>query len=205
MEILEKYWRDRIAYPYEHGNSFGAGENLGGTAVDVVSFAVGGAGIVKGVAKAIEAGNTLSAIRAAGRAAPEAELAAEYIRLPSQLPAGFDPATPIGQFAVPPDLIPGTAPFGIYAHQHIADLLQAAAPDVKFEFRVNPGQTGIDITVPSQSAADIGFEFGEIKPLSVSGLRRFNTQMRSWNPPGPVTAITYDASGRIYLDFPGVR
>ena len=104
---LEKYWRDRIAYPYEHGNSFGAGENLGGTAVDVVSFAVGGAGIVKGVAKAIEAGNTLSAIRAAGRAAPEAELAAEYIRLPSQLPAGFDPATPIGQFAVPPDLIPG--------------------------------------------------------------------------------------------------
>ncbi len=59
--------------------------------------------------------------------------------------------------------------------------------------------------VSPNSVSDIGFQFGEIKPLSPYGVRSFNTQVTKWNLPGPVQAITYDKAGNIYLGFPKVK
>jgi hypothetical protein len=47
----------------------------------------------------------------------------------------------------------------------------------------------------------VGFQFGEIKPLSASGQRSFNRQVGNWNLPGAVQAITYDGLGNVYLGF----
>jgi hypothetical protein len=95
--------------------------------------------------------------------------------------------------------------FGQAAHEQIAELLQNAAPNVNFRMAIDPGKTGVDIAVPSANASSVGFAYGEIKPLSSSGLRTFNQQVNNWNLPIPVQGIAYDASGNIYLGFPGIK
>jgi len=156
------------------------------------------------------AGIDLSAT-AAEAAAPDyassvgAAEGAPYIKLPSQLPAGFDTSAPIGRFAVPADAVPGTTTFGDYAHQQIGDLIQGAAPNADLTLNTAPGMKGVDLIVGPGDVSRIGFQFGEIKPLSPYGIRSYNSQVLKWNLPGPVQAITYDSSGNIYLGFPKVK
>jgi len=106
----------------------------------------------------------------------------------------------IGSFPVPESLTFGTTLFGNYAHQEIADLLPDLYPGVPFELRVLPGQRGIDVTVPDKFVSQVGFVFGEIKPLTPSGEAAFNRQLEQWGV-GPVQAITYDAAGNVYYGF----
>jgi hypothetical protein len=48
-----------------------------------------------------------------------------------------------------------------------------AAPDSRMcDFYVQPGQRGVDIGVPAAAAEDVRFNYGEIKPLSPSGLQK---------------------------------
>jgi hypothetical protein len=67
--------------------------------------------------------------------------------------------------------------------------------------RVLPGQTGVDVTVGQKYVDQVGFQYAEIKPLSACGEARFNQQVLNWNYPEPVQAITYDASGNVFLGF----
>ena len=58
--------------------------------------------------------------------------------------------------------------------------------------------------MPGRFVDDVGFEYGEIKPLSRSGRSRFNNQVLNiWNLEGRVQPITYDRDGNIYYGFPG--
>ncbi len=108
----------------------------------------------------------------------------------------------IGSFRVPEALQFGTTLFGGYAHSATAGLLQELYPDVDFEFRVLPGQRGVDVTVPQEFANDVGYQFGEIKPLTPSGEATFMRQLQRWGlDPEKVQPITYDANGNVYYGF----
>ncbi|MBV8189636.1 MAG: hypothetical protein JO339_20505, partial [Alphaproteobacteria bacterium] len=63
----------------------------------------------------------------------------------------------IGAFAVPTGLRFGTTTFGNYAHRAAAEILQELHPNVPFEFRVLPGQRGVDVTVPAEFAGEVGY------------------------------------------------
>jgi len=108
----------------------------------------------------------------------------------------------IGSFSVPQGLNFGTTTFGNYAHLAIADLLQSQYPDADFAFSVRPGQIGVDVEVLGQSSINqVGFQYGEIKPLTSSGEASFNRQVQNWALPAPVQAITYDSQGNVYRGF----
>jgi len=94
----------------------------------------------------------------------------------------------------------GTTLFGNYAHEQIANLLKRLYPEVDFYFRVLPYQRGIDVKVLNDPAAEVGYQFAEIKPLTRSGESTFNQQLQRWGV-GPVQAITYDAAGNVYYGF----
>ncbi len=106
----------------------------------------------------------------------------------------------IGSFTPPDNLTYGTTLFGNYAHAKIADLLRSLYPDVQFRFDVLPGQRGIDVTVLRDPLGRVGFQFGEIKPLTASGESAFNRQLQQWGV-GSVQSITYDAAGNVYYGF----
>lgn len=107
----------------------------------------------------------------------------------------------IGWFSVPESLTFGTTAFGNYAHQETANLLQELYPNATFELRVLPGQRGIDVTVLYDPGNRVGYQFAEIKPLTLSGEAAFNRQLQRWGV-GPIQSITYDAAGRVYYGFP---
>jgi hypothetical protein len=108
----------------------------------------------------------------------------------------------LGSFSVPEGLKFGTTVFGNYAHLAVTDLLQAQYPDANFAFSVRPGQIGVDVEVLGQSSINaVGFQYGEIKPLTPSGEASFNRQVQNWSLSAPVQAITYDAKGRVYMGF----
>lgn len=123
------------------------------------------------------------------------------VSIPEQL-AGKGVLQLIGSFEVPEGLTFGTTTFGNYAHVETANLLQSLYPEVNFAFRVLPGQTGVDVEVLGQESIDaVGFQYGEIKPLTASGEVRFNQQILRWDLPAPVQPITYDAAGNVFLGF----
>ena len=75
-------------------------------------------------------------------------------------------------------------------------------PRVQFVLRVAPGQQGIDVSVPKDDIARLGFAHAEIKPLSESGERKMRQQVWKWGyKPSTVRAITYDANGNVYFGF----
>lgn len=108
----------------------------------------------------------------------------------------------LGSFEPPAGLTFGTAPFGNEAHIQTANLLQNLFPDVAFDFKVLPGQRGVDVTVLDvDDVADVGFRLGEIKPDTASGMAKFARQVAKWGYNEPVQAITYDANGNVFLGF----
>lgn len=142
---------------------------------------------------------TPAAIMLAGVAAPLAlELGGSGLAL-----GGAEAAGPelIGSFDVPAGLRFGTTTFGNYAHEAVANVLRGLYPEANFVMRVLPGQTGVDVEVASESVADVGFKYGEIKPLTASGEAALLRQVARWALSTPVQAITYDAVGNIFLGF----
>ncbi len=61
-----------------------------------------------------------------------------------------------------------------------------------------PGQQGIDVTILDDFVSIVGYQYGEIKPLTPSGEAAFNRQLERWGI-GPVQPITYDAAGKRIL------
>lgn len=118
----------------------------------------------------------------------------------STSPSGQPLPPKISSFPVPEDLTYGTTLFGSYAHQEIADLLDEMYPDIKFIFRVRPGQRGVDVEVPNDFIPSVGHKFLEIKPLSPSGERSFYEQLERWGL-GPIQPLTYDSAGNLYYGF----
>ena len=106
----------------------------------------------------------------------------------------------IGSFVPPDNLTYGTTLFGNYAHEKIANLLARLYPEVTFKFNVLPGEQGIDVAVLRDPLGEVGYKFGEIKPLTASGESSFNRQLERWGV-GPVQSITYDAAGNVYYGF----
>ncbi|MCL5290246.1 MAG: hypothetical protein M1489_04325 [Firmicutes bacterium] len=105
----------------------------------------------------------------------------------------------IGKVEVPEGLDPGTCPFGNAMHQKIADWLEAKYIESEFQLNVKPGQKGIDVQV-LENQNNLDFNYAEIKPMNVSGLTKFSSQMNKWNLPISQTVVfSYDYNGNIYL------
>jgi hypothetical protein len=94
----------------------------------------------------------------------------------------------------------GTTDFG-NEHELIADWFEQQNPGVDFEFRIRPGQTGIDITVPKAQWRQVGFRYADIKPRTISGFNSFNEQVGNWGYRASIRAISYDANGNFYHGF----
>lgn len=78
----------------------------------------------------------------------------------------------IGSYTPSANLTFGTTLFGDEAHAVIASRLRTMNSGVAFDMRIGAGQRGIDVTVIGQSnIGKLGFEFAEIKPLTLSGER----------------------------------
>jgi hypothetical protein len=81
-------------------------------------------------------------------------------------------------------------------------MLQKLYKDAGLILRVEPGQRGIDVSVPAEHIAKLGFAHAEIKPLSESGEKKLRQQIWKWGyDPRTVQAITYDANGNVYFGF----
>lgn len=81
-------------------------------------------------------------------------------------------------------------------------MLQNLYKGVDLILRAEPGQRGIDVSVPGEHIARLGFAHAEIKPLSASGEKRMRQQIFKWEyDPSTVQAITYDANGNVYFGF----
>jgi hypothetical protein len=108
----------------------------------------------------------------------------------------------LGTVDVPAGAKPGTTTFGTKIQGPIAELLRARYPGVNFEFRIEPGQTGVDVTVPLDQVSKVGFRFGDIKPLNFNQIGRLAAQEYNWGyKPGSVCPITYDNAGNVYRGF----
>ena len=80
--------------------------------------------------------------------------------------------------------------------------LQNLYRDADLILRVKPGEKGIDVSVPPEHIARLGFAHAEIKPLSASGEKKMRQQVWDWEyDPSTVRAITYDANGNVYFGF----
>ena len=108
----------------------------------------------------------------------------------------------IGSFTPRADLKYGGTDFGIHAHQETGSMLQNLYRDADLILRVGRGQKGIDVSVPEEHIARLGFAHAEIKPLSASGEKKMRQQILEWEyDPSTVQAITYDANGNVYFGF----
>ena len=98
----------------------------------------------------------------------------------------------------------GTTVFGNKMHEAIGNWLTDKYPKTVFTLRLKPGQKGVDIEYMDGPKPDfMRGKFADVKPLSPSGQRSFNTQVNNWNRDRQDTydAITYDAWGSLYHGF----
>jgi len=132
-------------------------------------------------------------------AIPESEA---FIIRPLELPPNFNPTLPVGRYAIPADVVPGTTTYGNLVGGQIGKLFQDSFPDVQMTLRTSPGMKGVDIEIPFDNAKYTGFQYAEIKPVTDYGLTSFNAQIKGWKLPAPVQVISYDYQGNIYYGFP---
>jgi hypothetical protein len=108
----------------------------------------------------------------------------------------------IGSFTPAAGLQYGGTKFGNHAHRETGSMLQDLYKGVGLILRVEPGQRGIDVSVPPEHIAKLGFAHAEIKPRSESGEKKMRQQIGKWGyDPSTVQAITYDANGNVYFGF----
>jgi hypothetical protein len=108
----------------------------------------------------------------------------------------------IGSFTPPAGLKYGGTDFGFYAHEKVGRILQDQYPGVPLVLRVTRGEQGVDVSVPGNYIARVGFAHAEIKPLSASGEKKMRQQISKWEyDPNTVQAVTYDANGNVYFGF----
>jgi hypothetical protein len=133
--------------------------------------------------------------------APLASAPAAINSIPTATAAESGPKR-IGSFTPPPHLKYGRTDFGNHAHREIGSMLRKLYRDANLILRVEPGQRGIDVSVPKDHIAKLGFAHAEIKPLSESGEKKLRQQVEKWGyDPSTVRAITYDANGNVYFGF----
>jgi hypothetical protein len=119
-------------------------------------------------------------------------------------PANLDEVGLIGTVEPPSGLVFGTTSYGNYMHAAIADWFAENYPDRDFDFRVRPGQTGIDIEY--LRGPDPGFKYAEIKPNTPSGQASYQYQLGNWQAKGKyldgkIQPLAYDEYGRFYDRF----
>jgi hypothetical protein len=108
----------------------------------------------------------------------------------------------IGSFTPPAGMKYGGTDFGIYAHKQAARILQDQYSGIPLVLRVERGEQGVDVSVPANYIARVGFAHAEIKPLSASGEKKLRQQIWMWEyDPNTVRAVTYDANGNVYFGF----
>jgi hypothetical protein len=133
--------------------------------------------------------------------APLASASAAINSAPTVAAAASGPKL-IGSFTPRADLKYGGTDFGNHAHRETGSMLQDLYKSVGLILRVEPGQRGVDVSVPENHIASLGFAHAEIKPLSESGEKKMRQQVGKWGyDPSTVRAITYDANGNVYFGF----
>lgn len=116
-------------------------------------------------------------------------------------PLVANPYRPIGRVAPPEGLTPGSFAFGNEMHARIAEWLQTRFPKTEFVFRIQPGQTGVDVSYRG-FGPNPGFNEAEIKPRTPSGMGTFLKQADRWRlSPDDTVAITYERSGEIFYGW----
>jgi len=137
-------------------------------------------------------------------AGPFARAAARALRSGTTTPrpaTGTTGPRLIGSFEFPAGMNYGNCRSGQYAHKETAIILQELHLGAPFELRVLPSQKGIDVTVPGDFIGQVGFRYGEIKPLSVPGERKMMRQIRDWGfDPKDVQPITLTPMARSTTD-----
>jgi hypothetical protein len=133
--------------------------------------------------------------------APTASASEAANSVPTAAAAESGP-TLIGSFTPRADLKYGGTDFGNHAHREIGSMLRKLYKDAGLILRAEPGQRGIDVSVPTEHIAELGFAHAEIKPLSASGEKKLRQQVGKWGyDPSTVRAITYDANGNVHFGF----
>jgi RHS repeat-associated protein len=97
---------------------------------------------------------------------------------------------------VPNQLSFGTAAYGQYMHREFANALQRQFPKTEFDFKLLPGQTGLDVSVTG--GTNPGWDRLELKPATVSGANSFNRQTSNWGLDN-VKAALYDERGSVWI------
>ncbi len=108
----------------------------------------------------------------------------------------------VGNVAPPPGAVFGTTTFGNAIHQGWEAMMRRDNPGTEFEFRVMPGQTGVDARWISGPNPFAPYENAELKPMSLSGARTFGRQAERWGLQGNVRPYYYDWTGSIYRGNP---
>ena len=86
-------------------------------------------------------------------------------------------------------------------HSRITQLLGQTYKGAVFDFKIRPGQTGIDVTV-LRGERITGFKYAEIKPRNAAQESKLNTQVQNWGrKPSEVLPITYDYYGNVFFGF----
>ena len=115
-------------------------------------------------------------------------------------PNGYDGGY-LGTFDLPDGLRPGTTPFGQYAHEQIGAMLRDEY-GIQFIDNIKVGRTGIDLETPPEYLGMTPISGIKIKPLTESGLRAYNRQLRDWGLSSKqAPAVTYDRHGNFMKGF----
>jgi hypothetical protein len=111
----------------------------------------------------------------------------------------------LGRVTAPPATL-GPAPFGNKMHKEIVDWLQQEYPNTNFQFKIKPGETGIDVEVISGGKGGPPWKYAEIKPNTISGRKTVVNQLDNWEADGEIIRdqtiiLTYSKEGEIYWGF----
>jgi hypothetical protein len=103
---------------------------------------------------------------------------------------------------MPDNSVSGTGSFSDLVRRQISELVQRTEPGVPFKLKVSSAEDGVDIETPIEFVPKVGFRYAVILPRTKAAYSSFAEDLRRWNLPAPVLAITYDREGNIYYGFP---